>query len=91
MHRSRSRNDNPQLIGCLEIGYAAGDYDVQERNLVQFTLRSKRMTNDELSARYHAIEAGLAAWGISCLYVDGGGLLFERAGYPLLVSDIDLL
>jgi hypothetical protein len=44
------------------------------------------ISDEELSARYRAIEAGFAAWYISCLYL-GGGLLFEWAGYPLLVID----
>jgi hypothetical protein len=48
------------------------------------------MSDDELSARYRAIETGLAAWGISGFYV-GGGLICEWAGYPLLVIDLDLL
>ena len=51
----------------------------------------ERMSNEELSARYRAIEAGLSAWGISYNYVAGGGLFFEWAGFPLLVSDVDLL
>ena len=51
----------------------------------------ERMSNEELSARYPAIEAGLSAWGISYNYVAGGGLFFEWAGFPLLVSDVDLL
>jgi len=50
------------------------------------------MSDEELSARYRAIETGLAvaAWGISGFYV-GGGLICEWAGYPLLVIDLDLL
>jgi hypothetical protein len=48
------------------------------------------MSNEELSARYCAIEAGLAEWGISGFYVDGG-LICEWAGYPLVVIDLDLL
>jgi hypothetical protein len=48
------------------------------------------MSIEELSARYRAIETGLAAWGISGFYVDGG-LICEWAGYPLLVIDLDLL
>jgi hypothetical protein len=51
----------------------------------------QRMSDKELSARYRAIEAGLCAWGISYNYVAGSGLIFEWAGYPLLVSDVDLL
>jgi hypothetical protein len=50
-----------------------------------------RMSDEELSARYRDIEAGLWAWGISYNYVAGSGLIFEWAGYPLLVSDVDLL
>jgi hypothetical protein len=48
------------------------------------------MSDEELSARYRAIEADLVAWGISCLYVDGGPIC-EWAGCPLLVIDLDLL
>jgi hypothetical protein len=51
----------------------------------------ERMSNEELSAGYRAIEAGSQGWGISYFYVDGGGLIFEWAGYPLLVSDVALL
>ena len=51
----------------------------------------ERMSDEELSARYRAIEASLCAWGISYNYVAGGGLIFEWAGFPLLVSDVDLL
>jgi hypothetical protein len=45
----------------------------------------------EVSARYSAIENGTASWGISCMHVDGGGLIFEWAGYPLLISSIQQL
>ena len=48
------------------------------------------MSNEELSARYRAIEVGLAPWGISVFYIDGG-LICEWAGYPLVVIDLDLL
>jgi hypothetical protein len=48
------------------------------------------MSNEELSARYRAIKTGLAAWGISGHYIDGG-LICEWAGYPLLVVDLDVL
>ena len=34
----------------------------------------EQMSNEELSARYRAIEAGLCAWGISYNYVAGGGI-----------------
>jgi len=34
---------------------------------------------------------GLWAWGISYTCVAGRGLIFEWAGFPLLVSDVDLL
>jgi hypothetical protein len=50
-----------------------------------------RMSDEELSARYRDIEAGLWAWGISYTCVAGRGLIFEWAGFPLLVSDVDLL
>jgi hypothetical protein len=50
-----------------------------------------RMSDEELSARYRDIEAGLWAWGISYNYVAGSELIFEWAGCPLLVSDVDLL
>jgi hypothetical protein len=42
------------------------------------------------ATKHRAIEAGLAAWGISGFFV-GGGLICEWAGYPLLVIDLDLL
>lgn len=51
----------------------------------------KRMSDEELSARYRDIEAGLWAWGISYNYVAGSGLILEWAGFPLLVCDVDLL
>ena len=51
----------------------------------------ERMSNEELSARYRDIEAGLWTWGISYTDVAGSGLIFEWAGCPLLVSDVDLL
>jgi hypothetical protein len=51
----------------------------------------ERMSNEELSAGYRAIEAGSQGWGISCFYVDSGGLIFEWAGYPLLISNVALL
>jgi hypothetical protein len=51
----------------------------------------KRMSDEEFSARYRDIEAGLWTWSISYNCVAGSGLIFEWAGFPLLVSDVDLL
>ena len=42
----------------------------------------ERMSNEELSAQYRAIEAGLSAWAFSYNYVAGAGLFFEWAGFP---------
>jgi hypothetical protein len=50
-----------------------------------------RMSDEELSARYRDIEAGLRTWGISYNCVAGSGLIFEWAGCPLLLSNVDLL
>jgi len=66
-------------------------FDQSERLAAALATVFERMSDEELSARYRAIEAGLRGWGISCFYVDGGGLIFEWAGCPLLVGDVALL
>jgi hypothetical protein len=60
------------------------------RSPVGLRLGGDSATSGLNPARYRAIEAGLAAWGISGFFV-GGGLICEWAGYPLLVIDLDLL
>ena len=67
-------------------------FDQSEKLGVALLAAFESMSDEELSARYRAIETGLAvaAWGISGFYV-GGGLICEWAGYPLLVIDLDLL
>ena len=49
------------------------------------------MSNEELSARYRAIETGLARGAFRITTLRGSGLIFEWAGYPLLVIDVDML
>jgi hypothetical protein len=65
-------------------------FDRSEKVALALATAFESMSNEELSARYRAIEAGFAAWGISGYYIDGR-LFCEWAGYPLLVIDLDLL
>jgi hypothetical protein len=48
------------------------------------------MSTEELLHRYRAIQAGLMPLEIDGYFVDGE-LIFEWAGYPLLVTTIELL
>jgi hypothetical protein len=68
----------------------AHKFDQSEKLGVALLAAFESMSDEELSARYRPIEAGLAAWGISGFFV-GGGLICEWARYPLLVIGLDLL
>jgi hypothetical protein len=65
-------------------------FDQSEKLAAALAAVFESMSDDELSRRYRSIEAGLRGWGISCFYVDGGGLIFEWADRPLLVCDVEL-
>ena len=49
------------------------------------------MNNDELINRYRAVQDGLVPLEITGYFIEHGGLIFEWAGCPLLVTDMKSL
>jgi hypothetical protein len=96
---SSSSRRSPQLCDPKldwlgeEVDRLADDlgFDRSERLFAALADAFESMCYCELVVRYRAIEGGTARWGICYSCVGGGGLIFEWAGYPLLVSDVELL